>query len=715
MLLYIYFMVNERKKIILDILNGSPSRLRESYFNKNYIELTDSINEFCSDIENISFKEKLWYWVNNINSKFLCSCGNTTTFNKNWLNGYRNYCSPKCAQSSKSTKEKRVKTNLERYGVENVSKNETIKKKIEETNFEKYGHKSSFQNKEVRKKWSDNLDSKYGVSHISQLESVKNKRIDTNLEKYGVEHYTQSDDYKEKTINTNLDKYGKEWFTQTDEYKEKTINTNLEKYGVDHYSKTDEFRNRVSKTNRERYGCEFYYQSNDFKNKCNETNLERYGVKYYAQTDEYNSRIKITNNLKYGVDWYYQSNDFKKKSKDSNLERYGVNHHSKSSIFKDKVINTSQLKWGVDNYSKTNESKEKTKITNINRYGVDNVQKMEQFRERFNITNDINYIEYISNSNSLFRCDCGENHEFIIDIDNYIKRRKFGNPLCTLCYPIGDSVSIMEKDLFSYISSIYDGKIISSYRDSFEIDIYLPDLSIGIEFNGLYWHSNAHKDKNYHINKTKYFEEKGIRIIHIWEDSWVNKRLIIESQIANFLNKIDNRIYARKCKVMEVTSKDATNFLEMNHIQGSVNSCLRIGLYYDDKLVSIMCFDHFEGRIRMSDSDWNLNRFCNLIGTNVVGSASKLFTYFIKNYKPNRVISYADRDWSLGDIYYKLGFDKVYDSLPDYKYIVDGIRVHKSRYRKSRLKTDMTESEYTISNNILRVYDCGKIKFIKKF
>ena len=690
MFLYIYFMIEERKKIILDILDGSPSRLRESFFDKNHEELVSKINDFCSNIEDISFKEKLWYWVNDIDNKFLCCCGNKTTFNKNWLDGYRKYCSPKCAQSDKLTKEKRIKTNLEKYGVTNVAKSDLVKKKTEDTNLERYGHKSSFQNEEVRKKWSDNINNKYGVSHISQLDSVKDKRVNTNLEKYGVEHYTQTDEYREKTINTNLEKYGVEYYTQTDEYKEKTINTNKEKYGVEHYSKTNEFRERISKTNKEKYGSDFYYQSEDFKEKSEKTNLERYGTKYYAQTDEYNSRIKNINNIKYGVDWYYQSTDFKQKSKDTNLERYSVEHHSKSPLFKDKVVNTS-----------------------LERYGVDNYTKYDNFRNKFNNTSDLNYVEYIGEKNSLYNCSLG--HTFSISSSNYIKRTNSGNPICTICYPIGDNKSIMEKELHNYITGIYDGFVISGYRDDLEIDIYLPDLGIGFEFNGLYWHSSEYKDKNYHIDKTNFFSNKGIRIIHIWEDDWVMRRSIIESQISNMLNKISNTIYARKCSIIEVDAKTATNFLEKNHIQGKVNSCLKLGLIFNNQLVSLMTFDHFEGRKKMLESDWNINRFCNSINTTVIGGASKLFTYFIQKYKPNRVISYADRDWSVGGLYYKLGFEKVSESLPDYKYVVGGDRIHKSRYKKSKTGTDLTESQYALENNLLRVYDCGKIKFERIF
>jgi hypothetical protein len=128
----------------------------------------------------------------------LCKCGNKTTFNKNWLDGYRKYCSPKCAQSDNLTKEKRKNTVIEKYGVDNIAKLDDIKMRQESTNLERYGKKSSFQNDEVKKKWKDNVMVKFGVEHIFQLKSIRDKSKKTSLNKYGTEHFVQSDFYKKK-------------------------------------------------------------------------------------------------------------------------------------------------------------------------------------------------------------------------------------------------------------------------------------------------------------------------------------------------------------------------------------------------------------------------------------------------------------------------------------------------------------------------------------
>jgi hypothetical protein len=304
---------------------------------------------------------------------------------------------------------------------------------------------------------------------------------------------------------------------------------------------------------------------------------------------------------------------------------------------------------------------------------------------------------------------CEKNHKFEIDYDNFRGRIVNNIPLCTICYPISEHRSIKEKELLNYISSIYDKEIIESYRDKYEIDIYLPDLNIGFEFNGIFWHSDKWKSKDYHKLKSDHFKERGIKIFNIWESDWDFRNSIVKSQILNQLGK-SNRIWARKCSVKEITdNKISKEFLDKNHIQGWVRSDLKIGLYYNDELVSIMLFDHYEGRKKMNKDEWNLSRFCNKLDYSVVGGASKILNYFIKSMNPKRIISYADKDWSQGNLYESIGFLLISEINPDYKYVVDGDMIHKSRFRKSL--TGVSESEL----NIPKVWNCGKLKFEKIF
>lgn len=470
---------------------------------------------------------------------------------------------------------------------------------------------------------------------------------------------------------------------------EKIKESNLAKYGVTSASKLDTSKEKSKQTSLKNWGVENHSQSIQVKNKTKLTNLEKWGVENPMQSDEVKEKQKVAVKTIYGVDNISKLTYIKDKKKRTTFNNFGVDSPLKSEIIKDKIKNT-----------------------NLERYGKCYFTTSELFRrENYKIAGDRNYLEYIGDGISLFKCE-SQLHNFGISKDVYSKRKIYNISLCTVCNPVGDNRSIKESDLYKFIQSIYDKEIIQTYRiGKMEIDIYLPDLKIGFEFNGLYWHSSEYKEKDFHLKKTEYFREKEIRLIHIWEDEWDFKRDIVKNQIRHLLKlNTSGGIFARKCRVEEIKStKIVKDFLNKNHIQGWVSSKIKLGLYYNDELVSIMTFDHFEGRKRMEDNQWNLNRFCSKGGSSIPGSASKLLNYFTRNFEVKRIISYADKDWSCGELYRKLGFELVNVSNPDYKYILGNKRVNKSRLRKSR--TGISESKLDIP----KIWDCGKMKFELKF
>ena len=453
--------------------------------------------------------------------------------------------------------------------------------------------------------------------------------------------------------------------------------------------------------------------------KLEKNNLEKYGVKNVFQVKEVKEKIKETNLEKYGVEFISQNVRIQNKIKETNLEKYGFEHHLKNTNILNKQKNTNISRYNTKNVSTLNNIKRKKEKTCFDNYGVNFYTQSEESKKNTIIGNHPNYIRYLDNTISVFKCDNGCDHEFEIFYDNFSKRVSYNTKLCTVCYPIGDNKSIKEKILLDYIHSIYSGEVISGYRDGIEIDIYLPELKIGIEFNGLYWHSEKFKESNYHINKQIYFREKGIDMKMIYEDDFDNNFNIIKSQINNWLGLTKTKIYARKTQVKQILNiEEYRNFLNNNHIQGYVASKLVYGLYHQDSLVSLMCFDKKEGRINMEETGWNLNRFCNLLDHQVIGGASKLLNHFIKTNNPSRIISYADKDWSNGNLYDVLGFKLVNESKPDYKYVVNGVRMHKQNFTKAKLEKlghdiSLTETQIMGNLGISRIYDCGKMKFEK--
>jgi hypothetical protein len=252
-----------------------------------------------------------------------------------------------------------------------------------------------------------------------------------------------------------------------------------------------------------------------------------------------------------------------------------------------------------------------------------------------------------------------------------------------------------------------------------ELDVYIPEKKLAIEFDGLYWHSEeSGKDKKYHLNKTELCEKQGIQLIHIFEDEWLMKHDIIKSRLKNLLGIYDKTIYARKCEIKKVDSKLSKEFQEENHIQGSVNAKIHLGLFYKNELISLITF----GKCRFDKKhEWELLRFCNKLGYHVPGSASKLLKYFEKNYKPKSLVSYADRRWSIGKVYKKLGFKFLHNSNPNYWYFnKNRKRFSRINFQKYKLKNllenfdeNKTEVENMKANGYNRIFDCGNMVFEK--
>jgi len=363
---------------------------------------------------------------------------------------------------------------------------------------------------------------------------------------------------------------------------------------------------------------------------------------------------------------------------------------------------------------KNDEIKIKRSNTMINRYGVKNYNNIEKSLfaiknsniEKLKLKFNVNVIDY---KDKLFYIKCEKGHEYKATYDIISKRYLYNTDICTICNPIGVTYSNEEKKLSEFISENYSGEIILNNRSvikPYELDIYLPELNLAFEYNGLYWHSELYKEKNYHKNKYKMCEINNIQLIQIWEDDWLNINDVVKSMILNKLVKTKTKIYARKCEIREIYDNILIKeFLNQNHIQGFVGSKIKIGLFYCNELVSLMTFSE-----KTKTKIYELNRFCNSLNTNVIGGASKLFNYFITNYKYDKIISFSNNSYSNGKLYEKLKFIKTTELKEDYSYIVNGIRIHKFNFRKKENQIE-TERELMLSKKCYRIYDAGKIKF----
>ena len=375
------------------------------------------------------------------------------------------------------------------------------------------------------------------------------------------------------------------------------------------------------------------------------------------------------------------------KIRKTKLERYGKEDFTNP----EKAKKTCLERYGYSSYCKTSEFKERLAKSAISKY-----KHAENFNKEYI---EANFIE----DGFLKIHECSE--YFGVHVSVIYKRIK--NLGIEFKFRTGSSDA--ENSLFSWIpveNKIHNSRGIIPPK---ELDIFIPDYNLAIEYNGNYWHSFY--EPNYHKEKTMLCLEKGIKLFQIFETDNLE---IWKSMILNSLGK-STKIYARNCEIRQVSSKEASLFLDENHIQGKCGSNIRLGLFYNDNLVQIMTF----GKPRFNKKyDFELLRLCSLRGHCVVGGASKLFKFFRENFKGS-VITYCNLRYSYGNIYKTLGFTQLSINEPSYFYSKNFEVLSRYQCQKHKLKNflenfdeNLTESENMINNGYLKVFDSGSITFV---
>ncbi len=252
-----------------------------------------------------------------------------------------------------------------------------------------------------------------------------------------------------------------------------------------------------------------------------------------------------------------------------------------------------------------------------------------------------------------------------------------------------------------------------------EIDIYVPEKKLAIEVCGLYYHSSLFKPDRFHYDKLLACEKLGLKLVTIFEDEVYDRPAVISSRLRNMLGLSPKGKGARKLAIRIVSREMANRFLDIHHIQGGSKANLFCyGAFDGEVLVAVMAFKP-SWRARSKDAaPMELSRFAT-DGLTYAGLASRMFSAFVHDHNPNRVITYADRRWSEGHLYTQMGFEETKRSLPSYTYWRNGTtaRLDKTKFRRQKIEglvesgADKTEREIMTELKYHRIYDCGSIRF----
>lgn len=461
---------------------------------------------------------------------------------------------------------------------------------------------------------------------------------------------------------------------------EYTVSTILERRNITKHSKQE---NAVL-TNLELYGTENVSRVKKIKDKIKDTKLERYGNPNYSNP----AKTKQTCLKKYGTPSASGNPVIREKINKTNLERRGIENPFKDSGY---IKSKCAEKYGTyDNFLAYQSDKRKESL--LKKYGVENISQLEGSR-----------VKALESMKNTCMAKYGVEYPTLLPQCQYSKG-----------YSSNSTVNIEFSNLLSENNIYFEREYtLSKFSYDFKVNNILIEVDPFATHNSTWspFGESSIKKKDYHYNKSKAANDAGFRCIHIFD--WDDKQKII-----NIL-KPRQRIFARNCTVSELDIPTAKQYLNEHHLQGYARDSIRLGLFYNNELVSCMTF----GKPRYNKNyEYELIRFCSHF--QVVGGPEKLFKYFTNKYKPTSIISYCDDSKFTGELYSKLGFKYKDTTIGKHWYnpkfdshITDNLlrqrgfdQLFGTSFGKGTRNSDLMKE-----HGFIEIYDAGQSSYIKKF
>lgn len=529
---------------------------------------------------------------------------------------------------------------------------------------------------------------KYGVANPAQSPEIKDLKRKNSEKKYGTSNPAQSEEVKDKIRKTrSLQSTHPSGWHRSKESIEKARQTCLKKYGVENVSQIKEVKQKRENTFKERYhGAINPGQVEEFRKKAIDTLFQRTGYENPNKDPEVRKKIEKTCIEKYGTSCSLHNEEIHKKTLATWKDKYGSDSPNKFPEVQEKI------RKGIWNYS------------------LGQIFSGDRLRgEAIPLFKPEDYQGSSWKIKYPFECPICHTKFKSVLADGII-------PVCPTCHPPLKGTSQGELEVTDFIGSLIPEKEIETKNrtilDGQELDIYIPPKNLAIEYDGIRYHSSLYgKQKNYHLNKTKACESQNIRLIHIWDIEWNDKKEIVKSFIKSALGFYDEIIDIKECEIRKVSESEASIFLNENHMQGYVPSKESLGIFYRDSLTAVASFR----KLISPGFSWELVRFAVKRGYHIINGFDKLIETFLQSHKrEGTLIAHSDRRLFTGNIYHKY-FKELAPSDPIRYWTSNFKELFSEKEATNTLKKishpDIPIEQQLVQAGYYEVYDCGYRRF----
>lgn len=348
------------------------------------------------------------------------------------------------------------------------------------------------------------------------------------------------------------------------------------------------------------------------------------------------------------------------------------------------------------------DSELKERLTSLKRLSEDEVLlRLKHHAPSLELVSNIQQYTRDRHDNLVFRCkNCGDT-----------RQRSLISALTDRCHTCNPNASKDQLEISKFLRSSGIAHVISNRTEisPFELDIWSSQACIAIEYNGLYFHSERFKDKDYHAKKSQLADTRGIRLIHVFEDEWRDRRTIVESMLLHKFGMTTRRIAARKCEIRSVSTLERQKFFNDSHLDGDAPAKVAWGLYFNDELVS--CISLRRPINKKYDGAMEICRFSCSTMTHVSGALGKLMkvaSSWCREMGYSTLMTYVDTRHGNGKGYINCGFKVIGKTANRFWWTNDVDRYDRFVFRANS-KMGLSEQKVAEQAGVKKIWCCPNL------